>query len=129
MVEFRETSRQVQMQQRGGGDIDMLAQANGLNANLGKLISVMQTRFALAAFTGSATLGAAVTTVVADTNVKAASVILLEATNASAATMQATAKNPYVSVKTAGTSFTIATADGTAATGGQIFSYVILNVG
>lgn len=113
----------------GGGDIDMLAQANGLNANLAKLASIMQTRFALSAFTGSFTLGAVASQVVADTNVKANSIIWLVPANASAASMQATAKNPWVSAKSAGANFTVATADGTAATGGQIFNYVLLNVG
>jgi len=125
MVEFRATAQQS----RGGGDIDMLAQANGLNANIGQLISVMKSRFALSAFNGSFTMGAVVTQVIPDVNAKANSIIWLVADNAAAATMQATTKNAYVSAKAAGTSFTVATADGTAATGGQIFSYVILNVG
>jgi hypothetical protein len=111
------------------GDIDMLAQANGLNANLGNIASILLNRFALSAFSGSFTMGAAATQVIADVNTKANSIIWLVANNASAASMMATAKNPYVSVKAANTSFTVATADGTAATGGQIFSYIILNVG
>lgn len=113
----------------GGSDVDMLAQVNGVNANLAKLASVMQTRFALAAFTGSFTLAAVASQVVTDANAKAGSIIYLTAANAAAAAMQATAKNPWVSAISAGASFTVATADGTAATGGQIFSYVILNVG
>jgi hypothetical protein len=122
--------RQLYMRQSSsGGDIDMLAQANGLNANFGQFITIMKNRFALSAFSGSFTMGAVATQVIPDVNAKANSIIWLVADNAAAATMQATTKNPYVSAKAAGTSFTVATADGTAATGGQIFSYVILNVG
>lgn len=124
MVEMR-----AYEQRSGGGDIDMLAQANGLNANMGTIAAILRDRFALAAFTGSFTMTATATQVIADVNTKAGSIIWLVPNNAAAATMQATTKNPYVSAKAAKTSFTVATADGTAATGGQIFSYVILNVG
>lgn len=108
---------------------DMLAQANGLNANLAKIASVLQTRFALAAYTGTFALAAAPTTTVTDANVKASSIIWPVPTNAAAATLMGSAKSLYVSARNAGTSFVVATADGTAAAGGQTFAYVILNVG
>jgi hypothetical protein len=126
MVDF---GLQSQFKPSGGGDIDMLAQANGLNANLGKMISVLQSRFALGAFTGSFVMPAAATFVIADANVKAGSVIVFEPTSGAAAQLQGSTKQLYVSARTVGTNFTAATGDGTAASGGQTFNYILLNVG
>lgn len=75
--------------------------------------------------TGSFTLAAAATTTVTDTNVTANSVVLPFPTNASAATLMAGASSLYVSAKTAGTSFTVATADGGNAAGTETFEYLI----
>jgi hypothetical protein len=89
----------------------------------------MQTRFALSAFSGSFVMPAAATAVIADTNIKASSIVIFVPTNGTAAQLQGSAKQLYVSARTAGTNFTAATGDGTAAAGGQTFSYILLNVG
>lgn len=77
--------------------------------------------------TGNFTLGAAATTVVADTFISANSKIVPIPTNAAAATLMSGAKSLYVSAKTASTSFTVATADATAAAGTETFDYTITN--
>jgi len=75
--------------------------------------------------TGSFTLAAAATKTVTDTNVTANCVILLVPTNASAATLMSGAKSLYISTKTAGASFAVATADGNNAAGTETFDYII----
>lgn len=70
-------------------------------------------------------LGAAATTVVADTEVHANCHIDIMPTNAAAATLMSGSKSLYVSARNAGTSFTVATADGTAAGGTENFTYRI----
>jgi hypothetical protein len=76
---------------------------------------------------GTFTCGAAATTAVANTNITASSRIQITATNAAAANLMAGAKALYISARTAGTSFTVATADGTAAAGTETFDYFIVN--
>lgn len=76
---------------------------------------------------GTFTCGAAIDTVVADTDVLATSVIVLMPTNASAATLMGSAKALYISVRTAGTSFQVSTASGAAALGTENFEYQLLN--
>lgn len=107
----------------------MLLQAQGLNQNLAKLVGVMQSRFALSATTGTFNLAAAASTTVTDVNIKANSIVLPVPNTAAAATIMGGAQSLYVSAKAAGTSFTVSTANGAAASGGQAFSYIILNVG
>jgi len=75
---------------------------------------------------GSATLSAAATTVVNNTCVSAASLIFLQPANPAACTLAAD-KGIYVSVRTAGTSFTLRTGDGSAATGAEVFWYWLVN--
>jgi hypothetical protein len=77
--------------------------------------------------TGSFTLGAAATTAVANTNVTANSRIVCWPTNAAAALLMSGTKALYTSAKTASTSFTVATQDGTAAAGTETFDYIIFN--
>lgn len=77
--------------------------------------------------TGSVTLGAAATTVVPNTSVAANSVIDLIPTNAAAATLVGSVKCPYVSARSPGVSFTIATANGAAAVGSEQFTFTLLN--
>lgn len=72
---------------------------------------------------GTFTLGAAISTVVANVNVTAACTVLLTPTNAAAATLQGSAKALYISARTAGASFTVATASGVAAAGTETFAY------
>ena len=107
---------------------DILAQVNGINANLAKLVSVMSTRFALGAFGGSFTLSAAVSTTVTDANAKTTSKIIPVPTNAAAGTLQGSAKCLYVSAKNNG-SFVVSTASGVAAAGTETFDYEIVNTG
>lgn len=77
--------------------------------------------------TGSFTLAAAATTVVPQQNVKSTTVIMLTPTNAAAGTLQGSAKCLYVSVKTPGTGFTVATASGVAAAGTETFDYALFS--
>jgi hypothetical protein len=107
----------------------MLLHAQGVNQNLGKLVETITTRFALAATTGSFVLGAAANTTVNDVNVKANSIIFPIPNTAPAALIMGSAKSLYVSAKVAGTSFVVSTGDGTPASGGQSFSYIIFNAG
>src|SRR6185312_4956533 len=64
---------------------------------------------------GSFTMAAAASTTVSDTNVATNSKIFLTPTNATAATLQGSAKCLYISAKVAGTSFTVSIASGASA--------------
>lgn len=77
--------------------------------------------------TGTFTLAAAPSTVVAQPAVKATSVIMLTPTNAAAGTLMGSAKALYVSAIAPGIGFTVATANATNATGGETMSYAIFN--
>jgi hypothetical protein len=110
-------------------DLAMSGHAQGINNNLSRLIATLENRFSLAAFSGTMTWTAAATATVADTNVKANSIIILMATNATGGTLEAGAKKPYVSARNAGVSFVLTTADGNTAAGTETYSYFILNVG
>lgn len=72
---------------------------------------------------GSFTLAAAATTVVNNANVTALCKIILVPTNAAAATLMGSNKALYISTRTAGTSFTVATASAAAAAGTETFDY------
>ena len=78
-----------------------------------------------ASVVGSFTLSAAATTVVTNANVTSTSKIILVPTNAAAATLMGSAKALYISARTAGTSFTVATANAVAAAGTETFDYWI----
>ena len=78
-------------------------------------------------YRGSFTLAAAATTTVAQTAVTAGSTIDWAPLNASAATLEGSAKALYLSSQTAGTGFVVATASGGNAAGTESFSYVVLN--
>jgi prophage tail gpP-like protein len=69
---------------------------------------------------------AAATTVVTNAGIQANSQILLIPTNAAAATLVGSNEAPYVSARSVGTSFTLSTAAGTAAAGGEQFFYVVI---
>jgi len=77
---------------------------------------------------GSFTLAAAASLVVPQALVTASSFIFLQPTNAAAATLQGSNECLYISAKSAGVSFTVATAAGTAATGGETFDYLLINL-
>lgn len=76
--------------------------------------------------TGSFTCGAAATTVVSETDVTVNSLIFLSPTNAAAGTLQGSVESLYISAISAGVSFTVATAAGTAAGGTETFDYMIV---
>lgn len=77
---------------------------------------------------GTFTLGASVTTVVPQTNTESQSQITLTALNAAAATLMGSNKALYISARTQGASFTVATASGVAAAGTEQFQYTMLNL-
>lgn len=64
-------------------------------------------------------------TVVSNNNVTTTSHITIVPTNAAAAALMNGSKSLYVSARVAGTSFTLTTADGTAAAGTETFTYII----
>jgi hypothetical protein len=109
-------------------DTALIGQAQGVNQNLAKMVDALQTAFPLHSSTGSFTWSAAATKVVADTSIKAGSIVLLMPTNASAADLVAGAHAPYVSARTAGASFTLATADGNAVVGSGTFEYLAISI-
>lgn len=79
----------------------------------------------LGGFVGSFTLSSANTKVVSETNISANSKVFLMPTNAAAATLMQSTKSLFVSAKSVGTSFTVATADGTNAAGTEAFDFFI----
>lgn len=109
-------------------DINTTLQGNGrnLNAAIALLIETLEALF-LPRSTGSFTLSAAASTVVANTEVTATSLPILIPTNAAAATLMAGAQSLYLSARTAGASFTVSTASGVAAAGTETFSYILVN--
>lgn len=102
-------------------------QVAAFNAQLAALTAAILAVFPARIFTGSVTLGAAATTVVANGNVATTSIIMLFPTNAAGATLMGSAKSLYISAKSAGVSFTVATANATAAAGTETANYVIVN--
>jgi hypothetical protein len=113
----------------------MASQDDGINQirnvarGLDRLVSRFETAFPMGATQGTFTCANAATTVVTNTNVKATSTIVLTPTNAAAATLQGAATALYLSARTAGASFTVATADASSAAGTETFQYLIVNVG
>lgn len=76
---------------------------------------------------GSFTLANAATTTIPQPAVTANCVISTPIpTNAAAATLMGSNKSLYISAKTAGTGFTVATASGVAAAGSETFDYYIV---
>lgn len=76
---------------------------------------------------GAFTMDAAASKVVSNGGVTANSRIFLMPTNAAAATLMAGANSLYISAKSAGVSFTVATAGGGAAAGTETFNFLVLN--
>jgi hypothetical protein len=112
-------------QPAGGGMQDLVSvQGNGVRY-LGQLVQLLQQL--LPRITGSFTMPAAATKAVAETRVQANSIISLTPTDASAGTLQGSAKCLYISSVTAGVGFTVATASGGNAAGTETFSYFALN--
>lgn len=103
------------------GGTDIVTQLQGIVRQLGSWIQAFNGRQTF----GSFTLTAASTTVVQNTAVQSTSQISWTPTNAAAATLMSGSKSLYRSAVSGGTSFTLATADGTAAVGTETFSYMI----
>ena len=108
---------------------DGVNQLRGINQNLAELTSQFGAMFALNAFSGTFTAANAATTTVTDANVTATSAIFIFPTNAAGGTLMGSAKSFYLSARTAGTSFTVTTADANSAAGTETFVYIIVNVG
>lgn len=106
----------------GGGSGDVVIQLQGIINQLSALVSAFNGRFSFGTFT----LGAAVSTVVSNTDVRANSFVDFVPTNAAAGTLNGSTKSLYISAIASGTSFTVATASGVAAAGTETFSYYIL---
>jgi hypothetical protein len=117
-----DTSTTPSLPAQGSGSItDLVTQLLGLNRNLSLLVQAYKGRIT----TGSFTFGAAATAVVPQPAVQSNSVISLTPLNASAATLVSGGHSPYISVKSPGVGFTVATADGGNAAGTELFSYSV----
>lgn len=114
-------------QGQGGSDPAMLAQAQGINGNIGKLVQILSRLFPLSAFSGQFTMAASASKVVTDASCKVTSTIILQAANAAAGTLEGSAKHLYPAP--AAGSFTVATANAASAAGTEIYTYLIVNVG
>lgn len=114
-------------QNSGTGLADIATALINANKNSSLLIQTLQAIFPR--ITGTITLTAAATKTVADTNIAANSIVVLFPINASAGTLQGSAKSLYhdMSANVAGASFTVKTASGVAAAGGEQFSYFVVN--
>lgn len=102
---------------------DVVTALQGITRLLSSLVQIFQGSFVV----GTITLAAAPSTTVSQPGVKSGATILLTPTNASAATLVGSAKSPYISAITAGTSFVISTANATNAAGTETFSYYVKN--
>ena len=112
-------------QQAGASLSDQITVLKGINNQLSQIYQALLAIFPRVS--GSFTLTAAATTVVTQTAITANSIILWMPTNAAAGTLQGSAKSLYVSARTVGASFTVATANAVAAAGTETFSYVVVN--
>lgn len=115
--------------QVGLGNLETYSQQrNNMLALLRTAIQDMTAAFeaAFPRVTGTFTLAAAATTVVPDAHVQANSIITPTAMNATAGTLQGSAKALYISARSVGASFTVATANATAAAGTETFSYTLV---
>lgn len=99
---------------------DINSTAQGVARQIGQLVLAFQGRM----LSGSFTLAAGTTTVVAQASAKANSVVIPFATNTSAALIERTA-GLYNSAISPGTSFSMSTQSGTAA-GTETFNYLML---
>lgn len=76
---------------------------------------------------GTFTMAAASTFVVSSPTIAANSSVQITPRNAVAATLQSSSKSLYVSTISPGSGFTVATADGTAAAGTELFLFAVTN--
>ena len=105
---------------QSAGATDIVTQLQGIVRQLTQLNKSFSGRVT----SGTFTLTAAATTTITQPAVQALSTIALNPTNASAATLQGSAKALYYTI-VAGTSFTVHTANAVAAAGTETFSYTI----
>lgn len=103
------------------GVTDVVTELKGIVSQLSALVQAITGRVVSGTFTMTATA----TLVVTDPAVRSQSSILLQPTNASAGTLMGSNKSLYISAKTAGASFTVATASAVAAAGTETFTYTI----
>jgi hypothetical protein len=102
---------------------DLVNQAQGAVTNLANMVTAFQNAFPR--ITGSFTLAAATTTVVAQPAITAGSIVIPFATNGTAA-LTVSNNGLYHSANTPGVSFAMATYSG-AAIGSETFAYIIVN--
>jgi hypothetical protein len=102
---------------------DIAREAGATNRSLAQINETLRSLVRLTS--GTFTCAAATSTTVTNTAVASSSVILLSPTNAAAGTLMAGANSLYISTKTAGTSFVVATAGGGSAGGSETFSYIM----
>lgn len=103
------------------GGTDVSTKLQGIIQQIGALIQSIENQPTLGTFT----MAAGATLAVAEPDVVSGSNIQLQPLNASAATLMGSSKSLYISAKTAGSGFTVATADGTNAAGTEQFSYIV----
>lgn len=96
------------------------------NQVLSQIVSALQAIFPRVA--GTFTLAAAATTTVPQPATQSTSLIVLTPLNASAATLMGSAKSLYISARTTGSGFTVATANAAAAAGTEQMSYILVNL-
>jgi hypothetical protein len=109
----------------GGGMQDLVTtQGNGVRY-LGQLVQFIKQL--LPRISGTFTMTATATLAVAQPLIQANSIVTLQAKNASAGTLQGSAKSLYISSVTAGVGFTVATANATNAAGTEQFLYTAIN--
>lgn len=107
--------------QGSAGGTDVVTALQGIIRQLSAWVQAFQGRNSYGTFT----LDAAATKVVLDSAVRSNSIVQVFATNAAAATLMGSSAALYTSALSAGTSFTVATADGSNATGTETFSYIV----
>ena len=112
---------------RGSSD-DMASIGRAIVENLAQLNSTFLAFLGVSGICGSFTFTAAASVVVSEPLVTANSFIFLQATNAAAGTLVGSNESPYIASKSAGVSFTVTTAAGTAAAGGETFDYLLVNL-
>ncbi len=105
---------------QGPGATEVVQQLQGIVSQITALVKAINSR----AIYGNFTMPAAATNTIAQATIKSNSQVVLTPINASAATLMGSAKCLYVTVS-AGTSFTVSTANGASAAGTEQFLYEI----
>ena len=108
-------------QNQSAGVTDVVTQLQGIVRQLTALVQAINGRTAFGTFT----MPAAASLTINNTAVKGNSTIQLTPTNAAAGTLMGSAKALYVSSISAGTSFTLSTANAANAAGTETFTYTI----